>query len=50
MPGDTVQQSQHRPWTNYIPGILGGACLGFGGYALIANRDHAGDLPFHPIK
>jgi len=28
MPGDTVQQSQHQPWTNYISGILGGASLG----------------------
>jgi len=47
---DSFQQSRHQPWTNYIPGVLGVACLGVGGYTLIANRNHPDDVPSHPIK
>ena len=48
--GDSVPQSQHLPWSSYIPGILGVGCLGLGGFTLIVNRDHPDDVPSHPIK
>lgn len=49
-PDDSLQQARHQPWTTYIPGILGVACLGLGGYTIIVNRNHPDDVPSHPIK
>ena len=47
---DSPQPVRQRPFTEYIPGLSGIVCLGFGGYILIVNRNRPNDLPSHPIK
>ena len=49
-PSNAPQQSQQKPITEYIPGIVGVVCLALGGYTLIVNRNHPDDVPSHPIK
>jgi hypothetical protein len=49
-PPNAPQQSQQKSFTDYIPGIAGVVCLALGGYTLISNRNHADDVPAHPIK
>jgi len=47
---DSPQPVRRRPFTEYIPGLSGIVCLGFGGYILVVNRNRPNDLPSHPIK